>query len=100
MRETVRGVAERGGESVRIFNSGTLVLLDRATGSFWIQLLAQAICAPASGDRLSIVSATIATWGEWPSRHPKGEVLLSPPHSGTVAEHSERGNLRREFRRR
>lgn len=83
-KDRVRGVAERGGESVRIFNSGNLVLLDRATGSFWSQLLARAICGPASGDRLSVVPATIATWGEWRTKHPEGEVLLPPPHSGTV----------------
>lgn len=82
--DRVIGVSERDGESVRVLNSGNLVLVDEATGSFWSQLLGQAICGPAAGDRLSVLPTTITTWEDWRATHPDGEVLLPPPHSGTV----------------
>jgi hypothetical protein len=65
----------------RVRNSGNLVMVDDATGSYWSQILATAICGPESGTDLSIRPSTTATWGEWRREHPGTEVLLPPPHS-------------------
>jgi hypothetical protein len=59
-------------------------MVDAATGSYWSQLLAQAICGPRTGDELAIRPSTVATWKAWRARRPSTEVLLPPPHSGTV----------------
>jgi hypothetical protein len=65
-------------------NSGNLVLYDEATRSYWSQLLARAICGPATGARLRVLPATVTTWGAWRARHPETDVLLPPPHSGLL----------------
>lgn len=62
-------------------NTGNLVMVDEATGSYWSQILAQAICGPRSGDRLTILPSTTARLGEWREDHPGSELLLPPPHS-------------------
>jgi hypothetical protein len=59
-----------------------LVMVDRRTGSLWSQLLAQAICGPATGERLTVRPSTLTTWGEWRRRHDDATVLLPPPASG------------------
>lgn len=64
--------------------AGNLVMVDDATGSYWSQLLAQAICGSRTGDRLDIVPSSVARWGEWQAAHPDTDVLLPPPHSVTV----------------
>jgi hypothetical protein len=65
-------------------NSGNLVLVDDATGSFWSQVLGRAICGPREGDRLAIRPSTVTTWGAWRATHPGTDVLLPPPHSALV----------------
>jgi hypothetical protein len=74
---------EEPDRSVR--NTGNLVMVDDATGSYWSQLLARGICGPEAGTALALVPATVTTWGEWRSGHPDGEVLLPPPASETTA---------------
>lgn len=64
--------------------NGNLVMRDDATGSYWSQFLARAICGPQRGTTLDIRPATVATWGAWRRDHPGTDVLLPPPHSGTV----------------
>lgn len=59
-----------------------LVFTDAATGSYWSQLLAQAICGPKRGERLTIVPSQTARWSDWQTAHPETDVLLPPPHSG------------------
>ena len=59
-------------------------LYDDVTGSYWSQMLAQAICGPMGETRLSIRSASTATWVEWREGHPDTEVLLPPPASTVV----------------
>lgn len=66
---------------LRVRNRGNLVMLDEATGSFWSQVLARAICGPREGDSLQIVPSTLTTWSEWRDARPDTEVLLPPPHS-------------------
>lgn len=63
-------------------NTGNLVMVDEATGSYWSQLLAQAICGSETGERLPIVPSTTARLGEWRDDHPETDVLIPPPHSG------------------
>jgi hypothetical protein len=67
-----------GGESVDPVFSRALVMYDVATRSYWSQLLATAICGPATGEGLSIRPSTLTTWGEWRAAHPDTEVLLPP----------------------
>lgn len=78
--DRVFGVDARGAET-GVRNTGNLVPYDTATGSFWSQILAQAICGPERGTELTIVPSTVATWGEWRRDHPGTDVLLPPPHS-------------------
>lgn len=78
------GVDAESAERTDVRNAGNLVLVDDATGSYWSQILAQAICGPKEGERLEPVPASIRTWGEWRERRPDTAVLLPPPHSGTV----------------
>lgn len=61
--------------------SQNLVMVDGATGSLWSQLLARAICGPATDDDLAVRPSTLTTWGEWRDRHDAAEVLLPPPAS-------------------
>ena len=67
-----------------VSNSGNLVMYDDVTGSYWSQMLAQAICGPRAGTRLGIRPSSVATFGEWRAEHPGTEVLLPPPRSGLV----------------
>lgn len=59
-----------------------LVMYDVATGSYWSQWLARAICGPRTGDTLELVPSTVTTWGAWTDRYPGTDVLLPPPKSG------------------
>ncbi|PSQ48060.1 hypothetical protein BRD19_07930 [Halobacteriales archaeon SW_7_65_23] len=65
-------------------NNGNLVMYDSVTGSYWSQMLAQAICGPMAEERLSVRSASTATWREWRADHPDTVVLLPPPASTIV----------------
>jgi hypothetical protein len=77
----VFGVDPAGATGVR--NNGNLVMYDRATRSYWSQILAEAICGPRRGTALSIRPSTVTTWAEWRETHPATDVLLPPPHSVT-----------------
>lgn len=81
---TVRGVSTTFGVSGLLYRDN-LVLYDTATGSLWSQVLARAIRGSMTGTRLSLVSSTLTSWGEWRRQHPDTVVLLPPPLSGTVA---------------
>ncbi len=67
----------------RVRVAGNLVLADDATGSYWSQLLGEAICGPLGGERLDIVPSTITDWRTWRREQPETTVVLPPPHSGT-----------------
>lgn len=70
-----------GGDDRTVERDSNLVLYDAATGSYWSQLAARAICGPRRGERLAFVPAEATTWGDWRRRHPDTDVLLPPPHS-------------------
>ena len=67
-----------------VANNGNLVMYDAATGSYWSQILAAAICGERQGERMTIHPSTVTTWGEWRRDHPDTKVLLPPPVSETV----------------
>lgn len=71
------------GVSGLLWNSD-LVMYDTVTDSLWSQLLATAIRGPATGTELTLLPATMATWGEWRTEFPETRVLLPPPESNTV----------------
>ncbi|MFB6300731.1 MAG: DUF3179 domain-containing (seleno)protein [Halobacteriales archaeon] len=79
---TVGATRRNGSDSVR--HSGNLVMYDTATGSYWSQILARAICGPRRGQTLPIVPSTVTTWADWQRSHPHTEVLLPPPYSKSV----------------
>jgi hypothetical protein len=62
-----------------------LVLYDSVSASLWSQILATAVNGPLTGEQLSLVPASLTTWGAFQRANPGGEVLLPPPHSNTVA---------------
>lgn len=58
--------------------SANLVMYDRATGSYWSQLLGQAICGPRRGDRLSVRPFEMTTWGAFRREHADAQLLVPP----------------------
>lgn len=64
-----------------VLDAANLVMYDDATGSYWSQAIAQAICGPMQGTTLPIVPSEIVSWEEWQAEHPDTDVLLPPPHS-------------------
>lgn len=84
-RNRTFGASATGGGQTTVSNNGNLVMYDAATRSYWSQILAKGICGPQAGTELDIVPSSVASWGEWRETHPDTEVLLPPPHSGTVA---------------
>lgn len=78
----VFGLSRRGATNPT--NDPNLVMFDTATGSYWSQLLGQAICGPQSGERLTLIPSTVTDWGTWREQHPETRVLLPPPASRTM----------------
>lgn len=52
-----------------------LVMYDHQTGSYWFQVLGEAIVGPLSGQRLSLLPSTTTEWGLWKDIHPETRVL-------------------------
>lgn len=80
----VFGARRTGGEELSVRSSGNVVIVDDATGSYWSQILARAICGPKEGTTLSQFPATVTTWEDWRTTHPETTVLLPAPYSGTT----------------
>ncbi|WP_290650326.1 DUF3179 domain-containing protein [Aquisalimonas sp.] len=70
-----RGETELG-VSGRLVNSN-LIMYDRATDSFWPQILGTAINGPLAGEGLEEFRVFWTTWENWRDRHPDTEVLSS-----------------------
>jgi|AntRauTorcE11898_2_1112593.scaffolds.fasta_scaffold08360_2 hypothetical protein len=62
-------------------SSANLVMYDRATESYWSQLLGQAICGPRREDRLTVRPFEMTTWGAFRHEHDDADLLLPPPDS-------------------
>ncbi len=52
-----------------------LVMYDHETGSYWFQVLGEAIVGPLSGDRLRLLPSVTITWGDWKNLHPETRIL-------------------------
>ena len=52
-----------------------LVMYDHETGSYWFQVLGEAIVGPLSGSRLRLLPSRTITWGAWKSLYPDTLIL-------------------------
>ena len=65
-----------------------LVMYDRQTESLWSQLLGKAIIGPMKGTPLTMLPATVMTWGVWRQEHPDGLLLKKDvPSNATYASY-------------
>ena len=64
-----------------------LVMFDHETGSYWFQVAGRAIVGELTGEALSVLPSTVASWGDWRALHPDALLLV-----GAGAE--SLGNLR------
>ncbi|EAR23472.1 DUF3179 domain-containing protein [Nitrococcus mobilis] len=69
------------GVSGRLVNSN-LIMYDRATDSWWPQVLATAIDGPLAGKSLRQIPVVWTTWKRWRARHPETRVLST--HTGYI----------------
>ncbi|WP_440998115.1 DUF3179 domain-containing protein [Arhodomonas sp. SL1] len=70
-----RGDTELG-VSGRLINSN-LVMYDRASDTFWPQILGAGIQGPHTGKALEELRVFWTTWGDWKERHPDTRVLTT-----------------------
>ena len=67
----------RLGEDVLLFGNTSalyqsdLVMYDHQTGSYWFQVLGEAIVGPLSGQRLTMLPSVTAEWGRWKQLYPR-----------------------------
>lgn len=54
-----------------------LVMFDHQTGSYWFQVLGEAIVGKMTAKRLTPLPAVTTTWGEWKRLHPDTRLLVS-----------------------
>ncbi len=72
------------GTSGLLFRSNKL-MVDRSTGSLWLNLTGEAVVGPLSGGpagksaRLTGLAVTLTTWAAWRARHPDTTVLALEP---------------------
>ena len=52
-----------------------MVMYDHQTGSYWFQVLGEAIMGPLTEKRLRMLPAVTVTWGQWKERHADTKVL-------------------------
>ena len=52
-----------------------MVMYDHETGSYWFQVLGEAIVGPLTGKRLTMLPSVTIPWGEWKRQHPGTRVL-------------------------
>jgi hypothetical protein len=64
-----------------------MVMFDHQTGSYWNQVIGDAIVGPLTGQRMSILPAQMTTWGSWKSLYPDTLAL------------SENSGFERDYRR-
>jgi hypothetical protein len=73
-RPTIDGEVLDFGTSGKLYRSN-LVMYDRQTSSYWIQVLGQAVVGPLLGEELEPVPARLLSWADWRRAHPDGLVL-------------------------
>ena len=64
------------GNTSALFQSD-LVMFDHQTGSYWFQVLGEAIVGTMTGTRLTALPAMTITWREWKRLHPDTRLLVS-----------------------
>ena len=52
-----------------------LVMYDHGTGSYWFQVLGEAIVGDLTGKRLTLLPSVTTTWAEWKRLHPDTRLL-------------------------
>lgn len=52
-----------------------LVMVDRSTGSYWWQVVGEAIVGPLTGTTLTPLPSSVAHWEDWQRLHPDTRVL-------------------------
>ena len=52
-----------------------LVMYDHQTGSYWHQVIGEAIVGPLTGSRLRTLPSMTTTWGQWKELYPDTKVL-------------------------
>jgi len=52
-----------------------LVMFDHLTGSYWFQVLGEAIVGPLTGQRLKLLPSQTVPWGQWKQDHPNTQIL-------------------------
>ena len=62
------------GNTSALFESD-MVMYDHETGSYWFQVLGEAIVGPLTGKRLALLPSVTTTWGRWKEQHPETKVL-------------------------
>jgi len=52
-----------------------LVMFDHQTGSYWFQVLGEAIVGTLTGERLRLLPSMTVPWGQWKRDHPDTRIL-------------------------
>ena len=52
-----------------------MVMYDHQTGSYWFQMMGEAIVGPLTGKRLTLLPSVTTSWKEWKRQHPDTLVL-------------------------
>ena len=55
-----------------------LVMYDHQSGSYWFQVIGEAIVGPATGRRLTLLPSMTTPWAAWTGLHPDTKVLKRP----------------------
>ena len=72
----VEGQTRLFGNTSALYQSD-LVMYDHQTGSYWFQVLGEAIVGNMTGNRLKLLASMTVTWGEWKCLYPDTRLLVS-----------------------
>ena len=101
---------DSGGQTLLFGNTSALfesdlVMFDHQTGSYWFQVLGEAIVGQLTGSRLTPLPAVTVPWGEWRSSYPDTRLLVADgeepfglqfsrdPFGVTYPDRLDRGNF-------
>lgn len=88
-----------------LFNHNLVLVDGQATPTLWSQLQRRAIAGPGAktGQRLTLIPASVVRWGDWERMQPKTRIASPEPNRYTLFKRSPYGNylgsdlLRDEF---
>lgn len=52
-----------------------LIMFDWETGSYWHQVIGEAIVGPRTGRRLTVPPSRMTSWSQWKALHPETQIL-------------------------